>query len=178
MIFAAVIALKAYSEKISRQLKGKTAKKDPETRCSFETTCSQLQAFGGECVPTWYNLPCSEKIVMCLSNPEAPAGRCQSCSGFERSSPSMSLRDVRLQGQSSDGRTGHVVGFSSQGWIELCYGSVRVCTGSCNRPVCLVQNGCLVRRWRLLRGELRCWFGAKLSTRCLSLPGRLRWTVP
>lgn len=37
---------------------------------------------GGFIAPTWYNLPCSEKIVMCLSKPALPVQKSSvSCDG-------------------------------------------------------------------------------------------------
>lgn len=82
MMFAAVIALKAYSvdtleDQLLCYISGLSRH---ESRCSdvdsFARCCctaigdgESWRLAGGFFIPTWYNLPCSEKIVMCLSMP-------------------------------------------------------------------------------------------------------------
>lgn len=82
MMFAAVIALKAYSIKRERGFVSSHAVRyrlllaKPYRILNVVTWAFGAEGIvvGGVAIPTWYNLPCSEKIVMCLSMPVAEIG--------------------------------------------------------------------------------------------------------
>lgn len=78
-MFAAVIALKAYSvthkrDQFRRHFTISTS--SCHSNCSAQATMEMFEAGKPRVVepgvPTWYNLPWSEKIVMCLSKPALP----------------------------------------------------------------------------------------------------------
>lgn len=92
MMFAAVMALKAYSNRIRQSADAKVSKSGEHIWAAVLRFMFRQQDGGATAVvgcrrssrgdysiPTWYNLPCSEKIVMCRSYAEPPkGGGCQS----------------------------------------------------------------------------------------------------
>lgn len=70
MMLAAVIALNAYSAQSKHVSALHGEARSPKSNCGslIGSRFRRRNSFGRENAPTWYSLPCSEKIVMCRSN--------------------------------------------------------------------------------------------------------------
>lgn len=110
MMLAAVIALKAYSE--TSQLSARCLSRlGGQMYLGVSRTVSTAAVHH---IPTWYNLPCSEKMVMCRSYPALPVAhvshRCAELVGSSSKTYPTSWRF----GWVNSGRTGS----GSRGWWD------------------------------------------------------------